>query len=264
MAVTSPAGIRANTASMSTRRVLGCFRRLLASSSPSSTGRKILTHTRNLERRCDDRAKVSRFDLRRKCKLLDERGRGRRRRAFDFATTLVTGNEERHKINLLESQRLGISPRLAFGEMAQRGQLSRLEGKAKVRGATSNKRCRPNESFYELFVPGARAFLTHNINTVVGLANGTEVKYDSISFDDPDDEREYHTLMNRLQPWRDELRSTSLLVPSMSSFSPTWPGDSEAQKKQQCRQETQLATRVSGAERSSHCHSHLHQVWQLH
>ena len=36
--------------------------------------------------------------------------------------------------------------------------------------------------FYELFVPGAVGYLSENINTYIGLANGVKIKYHSLSF----------------------------------------------------------------------------------
>ena len=38
--------------------------------------------------------------------------------------------------------------------------------------------------FWEYFVPGAEAFLTHNVNNELGLANGTAVKLHSLTFAD--------------------------------------------------------------------------------
>jgi hypothetical protein len=41
-----------------------------------------------------------------------------------------------------------------------------------------------------IFVAGAPGFLTQNINPTKGLANGTSVTYESISFDEEEDEEE--------------------------------------------------------------------------
>ena len=39
-----------------------------------------------------------------------------------------------------------------------------------------------NDCCYEMFVPGAAGYITENINTDIGLANGVEIKYHSLSF----------------------------------------------------------------------------------
>ena len=39
-----------------------------------------------------------------------------------------------------------------------------------------------NDCFHEMFVPGAAGYITENINTDIGLANGVEIKYHSLSF----------------------------------------------------------------------------------
>jgi hypothetical protein len=172
--------------------------------------------------------RVSAFDLKHKCKLLsreDVEGDG----DFRFATTLVTGNEERHKINYLKatewaSHRNTLLVRW-LRKVKYRGWMGRPRSKELIKRAMSQ-----NESFYELFVQGARGYLTHNINTSVGLANGTEVKYDSISFDDPDEEREYREHMKSHQPGETVTLHNPPSAINVELFA-DFPGDSEAQKK---------------------------------
>jgi hypothetical protein len=171
---------------------------------------------------------VCRDDLRRKCKLLtkeDVEGDG----GFRFATTLVTGNEERHKITYLKAKDWasyhGTLLVRWLRKVNYRGWKGKPRSEELIKHALST-----NESFYELFVPGARAFLTHNINTFVGLANGTEVKYDSISFDDLDEEREYHTHMNNHSPGETVTLHNPPSAINVELFA-DFPGDSEAQKK---------------------------------
>jgi len=172
--------------------------------------------------------KVSMFDLKRKCKLLEKEdvvGDGE----FRFATTLVTGNEERHKINNLKAKDWA-SHHGSFlirwhRDVSYRGWKGRPRSKEHIKQAMSQ-----NEIFYELFVQGARAYLNHNINTDIGLANGTEIKYDSISFDDPDDERHYHMLMKGCSPGDTITLHKPPSAINVEIFA-DWPGDSEAQKK---------------------------------
>ena len=54
--------------------------------------------------------------------------------------------------------------------------------------------------FWEIFVPGALAYLTFNLNTMKGLANGVPVKYHSISFDSEDEMRCYKQLVQEAEP----------------------------------------------------------------
>ena len=175
--------------------------------------------------------KVNVFDLRNKCKLLKEEdvaGDG----DFRFATTLVTGNEERHKINNYKADdwvsRHGTTLTRWLRNIDLSGWKGRPRSAEHIKHAMAN-----NECFYELFVPGARAFLTHNINTSIGLANGTEVKYDSISFSDPVDDEEYHKHL-QLQRCCPPGGVVTLHKPPSSinvELYADFPGDSEAQKK---------------------------------
>jgi hypothetical protein len=172
--------------------------------------------------------KVEMEDLKNKCKLLKEEdvvGDGE----FRFATTLVTGNEERHKINNLKAKDWASHHSTFLIRWLRDVNYSNWKGKPRskehIKHAMAN-----NETFYELFVPGARAFLTHNINTAIGLANGTEIKYDSISFDDPDVEREYRKHLNCHSPGDIitlDKPPSAINVELFADFS----GDSEAQKK---------------------------------
>jgi len=48
--------------------------------------------------------------------------------------------------------------------------------------------------FYELFVPGAGAvgYLSENINTYIGLANGVKIKYHSLSFETSEEDEVFN------------------------------------------------------------------------
>jgi len=172
--------------------------------------------------------KVNMFDLKHKCKLLqkeDVEGDG----DFRFATTLVTGNEERHKINNLKAKDW-VSHRNTFlvrwlRKVNYRDWKGKPSSKENINHAMSN-----NETFYELFVQGARGFLNHNINTDIGLANGTEIKYHSISFDDPDDERDYRKQMKSRSPGEMITLHQPPSAINVELFA-DFPGDSAVQKK---------------------------------
>ena len=52
------------------------------------------------------------------------------------------------------------------------------------------------DCFYELFVPGAGAgavgYLSENINTYIGLANGVKIKYHSLSFETSEEDEVFN------------------------------------------------------------------------
>ena len=55
--------------------------------------------------------------------------------------------------------------------------------------------------FWELFIPGAKGCLnTYGINADIGLANGTEIKYHSLSFEHQKDERNLMAKLNASRP----------------------------------------------------------------
>jgi hypothetical protein len=55
--------------------------------------------------------------------------------------------------------------------------------------------------FWELFIPGAKGYLnTYGINSDNGLANGTEIKYHSLSFDEREDEMIFIGKLNAARP----------------------------------------------------------------
>jgi hypothetical protein len=175
--------------------------------------------------------KVEIGDLK-KCKLLkseDVEGDG----DFRFATTLVTGNEERHKINHLKAKEWASHRNTRLVRWLRKVEYSKWKGKPRSKELIKQAMA-TNESFYELFVPGARAFLTQNINTSIGLANGTEIKYHSISFDDPDEAKEYRKHMKSHQPGGVitlDSPPSSINVELFADF----PEDSEAQKKKNAK-----------------------------
>jgi len=84
--------------------------------------------------------------------------------------------------------------------------------------------------FYEMFVPGAAGYITENINTDIGLANGVEIKYHSLSFATEDKERIFN----------EEFESDGSLVMTLDEppsainveLFADFPGDSDDKKKE--------------------------------
>jgi hypothetical protein len=175
--------------------------------------------------------KVDIEDLK-KCELLkseDVEGDGE----FRFATTLVTGNEERHKINHLKAKEWVSHRNTCLVRWLRKVDYRKWKGKPSSKELIKQAMA-TNECFYELFVPGARAFLTQNINTSIGLANGTEIKYHSISFDDRDKAREYRRHMKSHQPGGVITLDGPPSAINVELFA-DFPEDSEAQKKKNAK-----------------------------
>ena len=174
--------------------------------------------------------KVKMQDLK-KCKLLNEEdvaGNG----DFRFATTLVTGNQERHQIINHKAKDWASYHGTFLVRWLRKVDYRNWKGKPRseehIKHAMAN-----NETFYELFVQGALGYLNHNINTSKGipLANGTEIKYDSISFDDPDDEAEFHKHVSAHSPGATITLHKPPSAINVELFA-DWPGDSEEKKKE--------------------------------
>ena len=58
--------------------------------------------------------------------------------------------------------------------------------RGKPRSPQNVKRAMEESCFWEMYVPEALGYLTFNINTNKGLANGMPIKYHSVSFGDED------------------------------------------------------------------------------
>ena len=119
---------------------------------------------------------------------------------FRFASIIVTGNDERREINAWQAERWAhyhgvntIRWARKRKEQTWRGRPARIENIAHV---FENNSC-----FWELFIPGARGYLnTYGINVDIGLANGTEIKYHSLSFEDPAEEKNFQQKLHRAKP----------------------------------------------------------------
>jgi hypothetical protein len=118
-------------------------------------------------------------------------------KAFEFATILTPGNRERHEFNNIQVRR-----------WAKRNKTNVVRWPRKIqnwKGKPSNPlnvfRAKEQEScFWELFVPEALAYLTFNLNVDKGLANGVEVKYDSISFQKKEDQIKFESQLAEAHP----------------------------------------------------------------
>jgi len=121
---------------------------------------------------------------------------------FRFATVLVTGNYERRQINAWQAKRWAVyhgvnvvrwaRNRRETSEHPWKGKPERQECLAHVLG---------NTCFWEYYIPGARGYLnTTNINADEGLANGTEIKYHSLSFTDAGQRQQFEEKCTQAEP----------------------------------------------------------------
>ena len=172
--------------------------------------------------------KVGMKDLTNICKLLKQEdvvGDGE----FRFATTLVTGNDERQKINNCKAKDWASHHGTFLTRWLRRIDYCKWKGKPRSEECIKHVMAN-NDSFYELFVPGARGYLSHNINTSIGLANGTEIKYHSLSFGDPGDESEYLRSLRCSSPGETITLHEPPSAINVELFA-DFPGDLAAQKK---------------------------------
>jgi len=99
---------------------------------------------------------------------------------FSFATMVVTGNAERHELNALQAKRWASKYNTKVVRWLRRIDFDNWKGRP-IR-SEHQRLAMENDCFHEMFVPGAAGYITENINTDIGLANGVEIKYHSLSF----------------------------------------------------------------------------------
>jgi len=109
---------------------------------------------------------------------------------FRFATIIVTGNDERRKINAWQAERWAKYYGVNIVRWARIRKEETWRGKPRTEACIAH--AMQNSCFWEYFIPGAKGYLnTHNINGDEGLANGTEIKYHSLSFENRDQEKQF-------------------------------------------------------------------------
>jgi len=147
---------------------------------------------------------------------------------FSFATMVVTGNAERHELNALQAKRWASHHKTKVVRWFRKRDADNWKGKP--RDPLHVEMAMRENCFYERFVPGAAGYITENINTDIGLANGVEIKYHSLSFDTEDKERIFN----------EEFESDGSLVMTLDEppsainveLFADFPGDSDDKKKE--------------------------------
>ena len=118
---------------------------------------------------------------------------------FRFATIIVTGNLERRQINARQSERWARFHGVNTIRWPRKRKEETWKGKPKSFEGTT--RAYQNSCFWEFFVPEAKGYLnTYGINADEGLANGTEIKYHSLSFEDRDQDRHFRKTVETSKP----------------------------------------------------------------
>ena len=145
---------------------------------------------------------------------------------FRFATIIVTGNRERLELNASQAQKWAGHYQTNVVRWFRK--FKKWEGRPRTQ--ENQARAMKENCFYEMFVPGAPGFLTHNINTDIGLANGVEIKYHSVSFEDTEDEALFVDMMRNIAPGGTITLPRPPSTVNVELFA-DFPGDSREQKK---------------------------------
>ena len=121
--------------------------------------------------------KVTKEDLREMYPLLGEGPDGDK--AFQHATVIVTGNYERRLINDCQSERFARCNNTVIVRWPRKLKdwMGGPTTAAGVQHAIDNNAC-----FWETFLCNALGYLNVNVNTKIEMANGTLVRYHSLSF----------------------------------------------------------------------------------
>jgi hypothetical protein len=147
---------------------------------------------------------------------------------FSFATMVVTGNAERHELNAIQAKRWALQHNTKVIRWFRKRVDNDWKGKPKK--SENVLKAMEEDCFYELFVPGAAGYLSENINTDIGLANGVEIKYHSLSFGTSEEDEIFH----------DEFANSDDLIMTLDKppdavnveLYADFPGDSAAKKRE--------------------------------
>jgi len=156
---------------------------------------------------------------------------------FRFATNIVTGNAERREINAWQAKRWAEH----YGVNTVRWPRKREEASWKGRPRTEEcvAHAMQNSCFWEYCIPGAMGYLnTYSINSVSGLANGTEIKYHSLSFEDKERRKQFNLKCAQAKPGdiiSIDSPPTAINVELFPDFA--WDSTSETAKKKRERKE---------------------------
>jgi len=151
---------------------------------------------------------------------------------FRFATIIVTGNNERRLFNFYQAKRWAEYHGTNLIRWARKRRENTWKGKPTSMDGVN--RAMENACFWELYIPGAKGYLnTYNINGDLGLANGTEIKYHSLSFGNRVEQRGFNELCAQSKPGdviRIDSPPAAINVELFADF-PEDTADTKAKKK---------------------------------
>lgn len=148
---------------------------------------------------------------------------------FRFATIVVTGNDERRNINAWQAGRYADYHKVNVIRWARMRNENKWKGKPKTEACLVD--AFRNSCFWEFFVPNAKGYLnTYGINVDDGLANGTEIKYHSLSFEDRAQDRRVRQRIEEAKPG-DVISIDVIPIAVNVELFADFSGDSESEKE---------------------------------
>jgi len=156
---------------------------------------------------------------------------------FRFATTIVTGNLERREINAWQAKRWAEYHGVNTIRWARNRKEESWKGRPRTEECVAH--AMQNSCFWEFFPPGAMGYLnTYGINADDGLANGTEIKYHSLSFEDKDEKRQFKVQCAQAEPGDIITLASPPTAINVELFADSdWDSETEKKKKKAMRRE---------------------------
>lgn len=150
-------------------------------------------------------------------------------KAFEFATILTPGNRERHEYNNIQSIRWAKKYKTNVLRWQKRTKENTWKGKPVT--PANEARAKQESCFWEIFVPGALAYITFNLNMMKGIANGVPVKYHSVSFDSEEKRKIFDELVREAEPGETITLPEPPDIINVEMF-PDFEGDNEKTRAQ--------------------------------
>jgi hypothetical protein len=115
---------------------------------------------------------------------------------WDFPTFIVASNQERMDIIRVQAQKWAIKHKTYV--IKWKNKVTRWANKPS--GKDLEKAFQDNNFMWQYFVKGAPAFLKQNINTNLGLANGTDAIQHSLTFCDDHQQQQLEQILSGPNP----------------------------------------------------------------
>jgi len=151
---------------------------------------------------------------------------------FLFATIIVTGNYERHELNAHQAKLWAQYYRTHVIRWRRKIDTSAWQGKPAT--AKQIDEAQKETCFWEYFMLMAPAYLTYNLNTDMGLVNGTDIRQHSLAFTSQDDET-YINSMKHSTPFDNTIDLPNPPAAVNVEMYPDYEGDDEAKRTENKR-----------------------------